>query len=65
MEHNGVNKQMKGTEMSSKRMEWALEAGITEKTEPKEFVTREETIDMIHRALEYFFQRIICILQEQ
>lgn len=42
--------------------DWAIKAGITDGTRPLAFVTREEAVQMIYRALDYFFQQIICTL---
>lgn len=42
--------------------DWAIKAGITDGTRPLSFVTREEAVQMIYRALEYFFRQIVGML---
>ena len=44
--------------------DWAVRAGITDGTQPQQFVTREEAAEMIRRGLEYFFQQIIEALEK-
>lgn len=46
------------------RLDWAVKAGITEGTGMQEYVTKEEAVGMIHRALEYFFGQIIAALDK-
>lgn len=45
--------------------DWAVRAGITDGTKPQAFLTYEEAAVMVRRALEYFFQQIVCILREE
>lgn len=47
-----------------KALEWARRVGLTDGTRPCAFVTRGEAAAMLHRALEYFFEQIIGMLQE-
>lgn len=43
---------------------WAAAAGITDGTAGQAFVTRDEAVQMLQRALEYFFRQLILVLQE-
>lgn len=57
MEHNEFE--------HSVELNWAVKAGITDGTEPGSVVTKEETVCMLYRALEYFFGQIIGMLTAQ
>ena len=45
-------------------LDWADAAGITDTAEPGAFMTREEAADMIRRALTYFFERMVQMLEK-
>ena len=44
---------------------WAAEAGITQGIAGSAFVTGDDVSRMLMRALEYFFARIVGMLQEE
>ena len=70
MEHNEFDQMMEcwlrrqqaKRTSGSEGTDWAVKAGITDGTGPLAFVTREEAVQMIYRALEYFFGQIISML---
>lgn len=43
---------------------WAVEAGITDGTEGRAFVTRDEALQLLHRALDHFFRQLIAALRD-
>ena len=43
---------------------WALEAGITDGTAGRAFVTRDEALQLLHRALDHFFHQLIAALHD-
>lgn len=49
--------------MEKRTVAWVEEAGLLDGSAPRELITREETADMIQKALEYFFQSMIRALQ--
>ena len=58
--------QRSGTEAAaSENLLWARNAGITDGRDPQAFVSCEEAVGMLRRALEYFFCQMIDILQER
>ncbi|MBO5340829.1 MAG: hypothetical protein J6A62_07520 [Oscillospiraceae bacterium] len=59
-----LRRQAAGSQEANRALEWASKAGIADGTAPGAFMTREETADMIRRALTYFFERIVQILEE-
>ena len=60
MEQNINNREDPNNSIS-----WAMKAGILDGGDPQGVVTREEATEMIRRALDYFFQQIVFVLQEK
>ena len=60
MEQHKNNRECRNNSIS-----WAVKAGILDGGDPQAVVTREEATEMIRRALDYFFQQIIFVLQEK
>lgn len=48
----------------SREVLWAMDAGITDGTAGRAFVTRDEVLQLLHKALDHFFRRLIAALRD-
>ena len=63
MMENWLKRQQEGREQKA-ALEWARRVGITDGTGSHAVATRGEIAGMIYRALDYFFKRIIEVLEK-
>ena len=42
---------------------WAVDAGITDGTAGRAFVTRDEVLQLLHKTLDHFFRQLIAALR--
>lgn len=59
-----MENRAKISEESSRALRWAECAQIMESADTDSAVTRGELAQILHRTLEYFFDRLIAVLEE-
>jgi len=48
----------------SREVLWAVEAGLTDGSAGRAFVTRDEVLHLLHKALNHFFRQLIAALRD-
>lgn len=43
---------------------WAVKSGITDSSAGRAFVTKDEVLQLLHRALDHFFRQLIAALRD-